>query len=379
MKTLLLPLILLVSLVVFANPATPTGITTDTTVSDLVVRLDSLEEQVHSLQSEKEALKIELSEVQGDVSESRSLDASTVESIKNIPVVLTEIQREATHISTTIESLNEFSAQKDLPAIAINWIQVIINSSLVIVTLVSVLWSINQGKKQSEENKKLLDQNATQLDMLKRQLNQNDEQLKLDREKLDDSVFTITNILQRSEKHNVNYIKFLNDYIRINFNFLFSISSSEKKIIKTVNVKVNFYDFERTFFYPLLYTESNDINVGFHMRCDNKHNIELRTKLLSKLVVKESEGEDLLWGISDNLFIDYPLELTITYKDKKDHEYKLILKYDISPLDSANLSRGFWTAPLLLENYYFTLEQDGETIIKNPFNDKNSALRMMEK
>jgi uncharacterized protein YoxC len=135
MKKFLLPLILLISLVVFAEPATQTGITIDTTTSELVIRLDSLEEQVHSLQSENETLKIELSEVQGDVSEKRSLDASVVESLNSIPDQLKGI-------SSKIDNQSDF------------WITGA-NVVLAVIALISFIGTVANNNKEKKHRESL--------------------------------------------------------------------------------------------------------------------------------------------------------------------------------------------------------------------------------
>lgn len=174
-KYLLLPLILLVSLVVFANPATHTGITIDTNISEMASDIRFLKEQVQSLQSENEALKIELSEVQVDVSESRPLDTSVVHILNGVNTLISNQEKENAKTAIAVESLNEWNWFKDLPVI----LALIANIALVVVTRRSVENSIKTSEDQAEQNKKLLDQNATQLDKLERQLCQNETQIKI--------------------------------------------------------------------------------------------------------------------------------------------------------------------------------------------------------
>jgi hypothetical protein len=98
MKNLLILTLLLISLVLFAETTTHTGInTSDTSIPNLIIRLDSLEEQILNLQGENEALKTVLSEVQGDVSESSSLDTSVVESLSAVSKNLENISKKTTN------------------------------------------------------------------------------------------------------------------------------------------------------------------------------------------------------------------------------------------------------------------------------------------
>mgnify|MGYP001390965170 CR=1 FL=1 len=60
-----------------------------------------------------------------------------------------------------------------------------INFALVVFTLTSVLWSINRGKKQAVENRKLLVQNEKQLEKVQKQIEQNEMTLKLTQKQIE--------------------------------------------------------------------------------------------------------------------------------------------------------------------------------------------------